>query len=250
MRPTARPADPPSGLRSAFTSGPVVVPGCHDPLSARLAAEAGAAVVFLAGSAVGRALFDQPSVPRYGAPTYLRYVELVCRASPVPVIVDGEDGFGDTVRTCARLAAAGAAGVIVGDSRPDGGLRPAEAFAAEIAEARRTGLQLVVARADGIAADRPGTLARVARYRAAGADLTLPLLTSVLRTESHAEQLATFAPLAGAAAGTLALHARRIDQLPPLSRLPAGIAAVFVTGISVPTSTDHITRVLSARRGR
>jgi 2-methylisocitrate lyase-like PEP mutase family enzyme len=48
MRPTA-PTDPRSGLRSAFTGGLVVVPGCHDPLSARLAAEAGAAAVFLAG---------------------------------------------------------------------------------------------------------------------------------------------------------------------------------------------------------
>jgi 2-methylisocitrate lyase-like PEP mutase family enzyme len=202
--------------------------------------------VFLAGSAVGRALFDAPSVPRSRASTYLRYVELVCRASPVPVIVDGEDGFGDTVGTCAALAAAGAAGVIVGDGLPDGSLRPADAFAAEIAEARRGGL-VFLARTDGIAADRPATLRRLVRYREAGADLTLALLTPVLRTESETEQLATFAQLAGAAGGTLALHARRIDDLPPVCRLPAGIAAVFVTGISVPTSTEHITQVLSAR---
>jgi methylisocitrate lyase len=244
MRPTARTDQ---RLRGAFTGGgPVMVPGCHDPLSARLAAEAGADLVFLAGSAVGRALFDEPSVPRREARTYLRYVELVCRASPVPVIVDGEDGFGDTVGTCADLAAAGAAGVIVGDSLPDGSLRPADAFAAEIAEARRGGLAFL-ARTDGIAADRPDTLRRLARYREAGADLTLALLTPVLRTETETEQLATFAQLARAAGGSLALHARRIDDLPPVSRLPAGIAAVFVTGISVPTSTDHITQVLSAR---
>jgi 2-methylisocitrate lyase-like PEP mutase family enzyme len=185
-------------------------------------------------------------VPRREARTYLRYVELVCRASPVPVIVDGEDGFGDTVGTCADLAAAGAAGVIVGDSLPDGSLRRADAFAAEIAEARRGGLAFL-ARTDGIAVDRPDTLRRLARYREAGADLTLALLTPVLRTETETEQLATFAQLARAAGGSLALHARRIDDLPPVSRLPAGVAAVFVTGISVPTSTDHITQVLSAR---
>jgi 2-methylisocitrate lyase-like PEP mutase family enzyme len=223
-----------------------MVPGCHDPLSARLAAEAGADLVFLAGSAVGRALFGEPSVPRREARTYLRYVELVCRAAPVPVIVDGEDGFGDVVATCADLAAAGAAGVIVGDSLPDGSLRPGDAFVAEIAEARRTGVAFV-ARTDGIASDRPGTFRRLARYREAGADLTVALLTPVLRTESETEQLDTFAQLACAAGGTLALHARRIDDLPPMSRLPAGIAAVFVTGVSVPTSTDHITQVLSAR---
>jgi methylisocitrate lyase len=226
-----------------------MVPGCHDPLSARLAAEAGAGAVFLAGSAVGRALFDEPFVPRSQVRTYLRYAELVCRAAPVPVIVDGEDGFGDTVRTCAELASAGAAGVIVGDSVPDGDLRRADAFAAEIAEARRAG-PAFVARTDGIASDRQDTLRRLARYREAGADLTVALLTPVLRTESETEQLATFAQLARAAGGSLALHARRLDDLPPMSRLPAGIAAVLVTGISVPTSTDHITQVLHARRGR
>jgi 2-methylisocitrate lyase-like PEP mutase family enzyme len=162
------------------------------------------------------------------------------------VVVDGEDGFGDTVATCADLAGAGAAGVIVGDSLPDGNLRPADAFAAEIAEARGSGLAFV-ARTDGIALDRPDSCRRLARYREAGADLTVALLTSVVRTESETEQLATFAQLARAAGGTLALHARRIDDLPPMSRLPAGIAAVLVTGISVPTTTDHITQVLSAR---
>jgi 2-methylisocitrate lyase-like PEP mutase family enzyme len=251
MRPTER-TDPRSGpdaksaLRTALADGLVMVPGCHDPLSARLAAEAGAAAVFLAGSAVGRALFDEPSVPRREARTYLRYAELVCRAAPVPVIVDGEDGFGDTVATCAELAAAGAAGVIVGDSLPDGSLRHADAFAAEIAEARRAGL-VFVARTDGIAHDRTDTCRRLRRYREAGADLTVALLTSVLRTESDTEQLATFTQLAMAAGGSLGLHARRIGDLPPVSRLPAGVAAVLVTGISVPTSTARITQVLSAR---
>lgn len=245
MRPTA-PADPRTGLSTALARGRAMVPGCHDPLSARLAAEAGAEAVFLAGSAVGRALFDEPFVPRSGVRTYLRYVELVCRAAPVPVIVDGEDGFGDPVGTCAELASAGAAGVIVGDSLPDGRLRPADAFAADIAEVRRAG-PAFVARTDGIASDRADTLRRLARYREAGADLTVALLTPVLRTESETEQLATFAQLAHAAGGSLALHARRIADLPPMSRLPAGIAAVLVTGISVPTSTDHITQVLSAR---
>ena len=234
-----------SRLRRALSGGLVVVPGCHDPLSARLAAEAGAAAVFLAGSAVGRALFDASLVPRREVRTYLRYVEMVCRASPVPVIVDGEDGFGDTVATCADLADAGAAGTVIGDSLPDGSLRPVDAVVAEIAEVRSCSELVFLARTDGIARDRPDTCRRLRRYREAGAELTVALLTSVLRTESEAEQLATFTDLARAAGGTLALHARQIDDLPPLSRLPAAIAAVLVTGISVPTSTDHITHVLT-----
>ncbi|TQM14618.1 isocitrate lyase/phosphoenolpyruvate mutase family protein [Pseudonocardia kunmingensis] len=241
-----RPA--PTLLRNALQDRvPVVVPGCHDPLSARLAAEAGAAAVFLAGSAVGRALFDTPDVPRWGARTYLRYVELVCAASPLPVIVDGEDGFGNTVALCGELAAAGAAGVVVGDSAAGEDLRPAGGFAADITEARRCCDLVFLARTDGIAHDRPDTFRRMRQYREAGAELTIALLTPVLRAESEAEQLATFAELAGAAGGRLALHARRAGDLPPPSLLPDGVAAVLVTGVSVPTSTDHITRVLTAR---
>src|SRR5437764_13873169 len=107
MRPTA-PTDPPAGLRSALTGGFVMVPGCHDPLSARLAAEAGAAAVFLAGSPGRRALFDAPSVPRGEARTHLRYVELVCRAAPLPELVRRGDRLRDPLAACADRPAAGA----------------------------------------------------------------------------------------------------------------------------------------------
>ena len=234
-------------VRSRLAKGRLMVPGCHDPLSARLAAEAGAATAFLAGSAVGRALFDESCVPRDRWREYLRYVEIVCRAVPVPVLVDAEDGFGEPVATAVRLAEAGAAGVVIGDSMPDGELRPADAFATELTEIRRrTGL-LVAARTDGIAHDRDETRWRLRQYREAGADLTLAMLSPLLATETVPELLATIECLAGAAAGTLTIHARRLDDLPPVSSLPRTIAAVLITGVSVPGSISHVSRVLTAR---
>lgn len=237
--------DPALLLRRTLAEGLLVVPGCHDPLSARLAAGAGARAVFLAGSAVGRALFGAEGIPPSGADAYLDYARTVCRASPVPVLVDGEDGLGDAVGLAVALADAGAAAVVVGDSSGDGVLRPAEEFAADLAAVRRrTGLVLV-ARTDGLGHDRADAGRRLARYRAAGADVVFALLTSVLTAESPAEQIATYTRLGTAADGALALHSRRGDELPPLSALPASVALVLLSGLSVPRSDGHIRQALT-----
>jgi len=221
----------PAGLRAALARGRVVLPGCHDPLSARLAAEAGARAVFLAGSAVGRALFDEADVPTRGASTYLRYVELVCTASPVPVVVDGEEGFGDPVGTARALARAGAAGIAVGDGGAPG-------FADIVSAIRAATDLVVVARADGLGAgaDPAPTAALLRAYRAAAAELVLPLLSRV-----PADRLA--AVLAALATDGLAVHARRTETLP--TALPSEVAAVLVTGVSVPTSHTHLSAVLA-----
>jgi 2-methylisocitrate lyase-like PEP mutase family enzyme len=240
----------PARLRAALTEAPLVVPGCHDPLSARLAAQAGARAVFLSGGAVGRALFDAPMIPRDGWDTYLRYLRLVCESSPVPVIVDGEDGFGDPVATCVAMADAGAAGVIAGDGLPGGGLCDAGEFAAVIGRIRAATDVLFVARADGLAGDRAGTRDRLRRYGEAGAELTLPLMNSVLRTETRGALLATVTELAAAAKGTLAVHSRHGHELPPNDELPPGVRAVFVTAISLPPSTEPLERVLTRRPNR
>ncbi|XVQ87771.1 isocitrate lyase/phosphoenolpyruvate mutase family protein [Microbispora siamensis] len=237
----------PAQLRAELTTGTPIIPGCHDPLSARLAAEAGARAVFVSGGAVGRALFGAPSIPRWGAETYLDYVRHICRSSPIPVIVDGEDGFGEPMATCAAAAGAGAAGVVIGDCLPGGGLLPADVFADTISRIRTVLDVVVVARTDGLDDDRAGTLARLRRYSGAGADITVALLNSVLQTETTERLLATIGELAVAAGGTLAVHSRHGRELPPPKNLPSDIKAIFVTAISVPTSTDHLKNVLNQR---
>ncbi|GAA3698472.1 hypothetical protein GCM10022224_075580 [Nonomuraea antimicrobica] len=237
----------PSRLRAALRNRPLVVPGCHDPLSARMAASAGAWAVFVSGSAVGRALFDEPMIPRWGANTYLSYVRHICQSSPIPVIVDGEDGFGDPMAVCAELSAVGAGAVVIGDSQPDGSLLPVGAFAELIGEIRDRFELLFVARADGLAHDRADTAERLGRYHEAGSELTLALLNPVLRAESADRLLNTVTELASAAGGALAVHSRLGHELPPTNRLPGGVAAVFVTAISVPPSPDHLRRLLTQR---
>ncbi|MEO3799618.1 isocitrate lyase/phosphoenolpyruvate mutase family protein [Nonomuraea sp. B1E8] len=237
----------PSRLRAALRDRPLLIPGCHDPLSARMASSAGARAVFVSGGAVGRALFDEPMIPRWGADTYVSYVRQICRSSPIPVIVDGEDGFGEPIELCAELSAAGAGAVVIGDSRPDGTLLPATAFADLISEARSRFELLFVARADGLEHGRADTADRLGRYHEAGAELTMPLLNSVLRAGVADRLLGTVTELAAAAQGALAVHSRLGHELPPTARLPRGVAAVLVTAISVPPSTDHLRRLLTQR---
>ena len=93
-RPRAGAAD---ALRAVLARGRAVVAGCHDPLSARISGRAGADALFLSGGAVGRALFDQPAIPDEGVDEYLSYARMVCERAPLPVIIDGETGFGDPV---------------------------------------------------------------------------------------------------------------------------------------------------------
>jgi 2-methylisocitrate lyase-like PEP mutase family enzyme len=212
---------------------PILIPGCHDALSARTAAATDAEIVFLAGSATGTALFGAAGIPPEGAATYLQHAQIVCSCSPVPLMVDIEDGFDDPLSVGVDLRRAGAVGVLIGDGRRDGTLQDAEEFASVVRTLRDLGL-LVAARTDGLAADRPDTMRRLDIYRAAGAELTLALLTDVHAIETPEQKLRTYSQLASAAGGTLALHARRRDELPPISQLPRGVRALLVTGISIP----------------
>lgn len=96
----------------------LVVPGAHDPLTARLAEMAGFQAVFVGGSAVTNSRLGLPdheflSLPELGS---------VCRSirettNTLP-IMDADTGYGDEVnvqRTVRVLEAAGAAGIVIED---------------------------------------------------------------------------------------------------------------------------------------
>ncbi|MEU6646658.1 isocitrate lyase/phosphoenolpyruvate mutase family protein [Saccharomonospora sp. NPDC046836] len=235
----------PSALRAALETAPVIVPGCHDPLSARHAANAGAHAVFVSGGAVGRGRFNAPAVPRDGAAVYTDYVRHICASVSIPVIVDGEDGFGDPVGTCSRLAEAGAAAVIVADTPADGG--PPRDMTATITRVRAELDVALVARADGLEQDPAGCRDRLHQYCDAGADLVMPLLNTVLRQPP--EQLAaTLTALAENTAPKLVLHSPLGRELPPPHQLPKGIAAVLVTAVALPPSPEHLATVLEHGR--
>jgi methylisocitrate lyase len=96
----------------------IVMPGVYDALSARLATQAGFEVLFISGYSVSAARL---AAPDFG---YLTQTEIattareVVAATPLPVIVDADTGYGNplsAMRTARLLHAAGAAGIFLED---------------------------------------------------------------------------------------------------------------------------------------
>ncbi len=108
------------GLRSRLNDGDtVVMAGCFDALSAKLAARAGFQTMFLSGYATAATLLG---LPDFGYLTQTEMAEVarrVCRAVPdVQVVVDGDTGYGNplnTIRTVELYEAAGGAGIFIED---------------------------------------------------------------------------------------------------------------------------------------
>jgi 2-methylisocitrate lyase-like PEP mutase family enzyme len=96
----------------------IVMPGCYDAMSARLIAEAGFDVGFMSGFAVSASRLGMPDT---GLISYAELVEQgqnVCRSTAIPMIGDGDTGFGSAQnikRTVQGYARAGFACIMLED---------------------------------------------------------------------------------------------------------------------------------------
>ena len=108
------------GLRRKLASGDtVILAGCFDALSARLAVNAGFEALFLSGYCTAATLLG---LPDFGYLTQTEMAEVarrVCRAVPgAMVVVDGDTGYGNplnTIRTVELYEQAGGAGIFLED---------------------------------------------------------------------------------------------------------------------------------------
>lgn len=96
-----------------------VMPGCYDALSAKLVAEAGFKVTFMSGFAVSAARLGLPDTGLISFAEMLDSVRsCVSGAGPIPLIADGDTGYGNALnvqRTVLEYARAGAAAVMIED---------------------------------------------------------------------------------------------------------------------------------------
>lgn len=75
--------------------GILIVPGAYDALSARVAAKAGAKIVYMSGFGVVGASFGVPDIGLIGPEQMAERVRAIARAvAPVPLIADGDNGHG------------------------------------------------------------------------------------------------------------------------------------------------------------
>ena len=96
----------------------LTMPCCFDPLSARLVEQAGFPLTFMSGFAVSAARLALPDTGLISYGEMLDQGRNICAAVGIPVIGDGDTGYGNPAnvrRTVQGYAAAGFAGVMIED---------------------------------------------------------------------------------------------------------------------------------------
>lgn len=163
---------------------PVV--GAYDALTARLVERAGLPIVYVGGYALSATQLGLPDVGLLTMTEMLDCVRRICGAIDVPVIADGDTGYGNhvnTARLVRELERAGAAGVHLEDQlfpkrcghmegkRLDSTQAMIDKIAAA-ADARADSDFIIVARTDAIAVEGfEAALERANRFYDAGADV-------------------------------------------------------------------------------
>jgi len=111
-----RPAD---RLRALFDEDRFrVVPSCFDALSARMIERAGFPLTFMSGFAVSAARLGRPDTGLISFGEMLDQGRAICEAVDIPVIGDGDTGYGNAMnvrRTVESYARAGFASVMIED---------------------------------------------------------------------------------------------------------------------------------------
>ena len=168
--------------------GLLTMPGCHDAISARLLEEAGCELGFMSGFAVSAARLGMPDT---GLISYAELVDQganICRAAAIPMIGDGDTGFGSAQnikRTVNGYARAGFAAIMLEDQvapkrcgHTEGksvvGRDEALTRIRAAVDARDAGADiLIMARTDARACvGLDEAIARCQAFRALGADIT------------------------------------------------------------------------------
>ena len=181
-------APTPGARLRELLAGPriVVAPGAYDALTARLVERAGFPAVYLSGAGVSYTHLARPDIGLVTAEEMVARASAITAAVGIPVLADGDTGFGNAInteRTVRSYERAGLAGVQLEDQtfpkrcgHLDGKeVVPAEEMAGKIAaavEARRDPSFVIVARTDALATHGVDeALRRLRLYAAAGADV-------------------------------------------------------------------------------
>jgi len=98
----------------------VVMPGCYDALSGKLIEREGLNVGFMSGFAVSSTKLGMPDTGLISFSEMAEQVRNICNVTSIPIIFDGDTGYGNAVnvyRTVRGFADAGAAAVMIEDQK-------------------------------------------------------------------------------------------------------------------------------------
>jgi methylisocitrate lyase len=181
--------DEPAGLRFRRLierDGIVQIPGAHNGQAALQAKAAGFEALYLSGAAMSASM----GLPDLGIITIddvCFFVRQVARSSALPVLVDGDTGYGEALNVMQMVRSfedAGAGAVHIEDQLlpkkcghlNDKKLADPHDMAAKVAAARKASRHLyIIARTDAAASEgMDGAVARAKLYLEAGADAIFP----------------------------------------------------------------------------
>ncbi|MDN3519565.1 isocitrate lyase/PEP mutase family protein [Aquisalimonas lutea] len=166
--------------------GLLLAPGAYDVLSARLAEQAGFGAVYMTGYGTSASVLGEPDMGLLSFSEMLKRADDMANAVDVPILADGDTGFGNALsvrRTVRGYEKAGVAGIQLEDQvfpKRCGHMAGKEVIPAEemvqkiraAVDARHDEDFVVVARTDARAAHGLAeALRRGALYREAGADV-------------------------------------------------------------------------------
>jgi methylisocitrate lyase len=166
--------------------GILQMPGAHTGIAALLAKRAGFDALYMSGAAMS-ANMGLPDLGMITVDDVCWYIRQVARAAGLPMLVDGDTGYGEALNVMHMVRAfeeAGAGAVHLEDQLlpkkcghlNDKKLASAEDMAAKVAAARKARRHLyIIARTDAVASEgMDAAVDRAKRYLAAGADAIFP----------------------------------------------------------------------------
>nr|MBW4053051.1 hypothetical protein [Pseudomonadota bacterium] len=227
------------------------MPGAYNGLAALQAKRQGFEALYLSGAAVSASM-GLPDLGIITVEDVCFFIRQVSRASTLPVLVDGDTGYGEALNVMHMVRAfedAGAAAVHIEDQLlpkkcghlNDKRLAAPEDMAAKIAAAARARRHLyIIARTDAAASEGlDGAVARAKRYLDAGADAIFPeALTTAQMFREFARRvdapllanMTEFGRTHGQTATPSTLGKEMANVVHRLRRAQARIAAVEILG--------------------
>ncbi|MGC8663923.1 MAG: methylisocitrate lyase [Thermoplasmata archaeon] len=178
----------PKGLRDALSKGYVIAPGVFNGISAIIAERSGFKAGYLSGSGVAGSM-GLPDLSVTTMDEVISDLKKIVSISKVPIIVDIDTGFGETInviRTIRAMESAGAAAVHIEDQElpKKCGHLPGKRLISEdemvkkiyaAVEARKDPDFMIIARTDARAIEGfDGAVRRGKMYIEAGADMIFP----------------------------------------------------------------------------
>lgn len=184
----------------------LTVPGAFDALSARIIENAGFKAIFLSGFGLSASLLGKPDAGLLTMTEVVNQARNIAAAVNVPILVDGEAGYGGIAniqRTVREFERAGAAGLFIEDQLQPvmcGSLKrykkivPIEEMVIKLKaalDAREDADFIIAARTDADIISLAEQIKRCQVYAEAGADLVMPLLWSRQEFEALTREIKT-----------------------------------------------------------